>query len=252
MAFDCRRERLNLASASPFTPPLIINAWNCIDSDAISGRMPSEGSPYVASGNSGITGVSEYTFLVVAPLRNTGIYGAQTLLTAGSGTGGNGNYVALRIVNSAGNAPAPVGRVYTSAYQDLVGADCQLGPYRIHAVLLAVSVGANTRQLWVDGSLSASATALTATTSNLSYVFIGCDSSAATSGRYNDGGICAAFGWNRCLSAAEAGAVTANPWQLFRRRSARMWTAPAAAPGGFVFNPLSGRGGSAAQPLVLH
>jgi len=40
-----------------------------------------------------------------------------------------------------------------------------------------------------------------------------------------------------------------TPWQVFARPSSGRAAAAAAA---FVFNPLSGRGGAAAQPLVIH
>jgi hypothetical protein len=57
--------------------------------------------------------------------------------------------------------------------------------------------------------------------------------------------------WNRYLSDAEVAVLHANPWQIFAPLPRRMWMAsPSGAAA--VFNPISGRGGSAAQPLAVH
>lgn len=66
-----------------------------------------------------------------------------------------------------------------------------------------------------------------------------------------NGRLYAAFAWNRALSASEIASLSVNPWQLFRAPVRRFW--PADAGGAtFFYNPMTGRGGTVAQPLVVH
>lgn len=54
----------------------------------------------------------------------------------------------------------------------------------------------------------------------------------------------------RRLSVREGLSLSADPWQLFRRKKMSALIGFTAVGGANVFNPFSGRGGAAAQPLV--
>lgn len=54
------------------------------------------------------------------------------------------------------------------------------------------------------------------------------------------------------MTAPEVAAWSRNPWQIFTYPASRFWPADAAGGATFFYNPLSGRGGTKAQPLVVH
>lgn len=65
------------------------------------------------------------------------------------------------------------------------------------------------------------------------------------------GNYVAIYFWSRALEEAEYRALSDNPWTFYKARTRRLYFAPPSIVTA-VFNPLSGRGGGAAQPLVLH
>lgn len=111
--------------------------------------------------------------------------------------------------------------------------------------------GAGTLQAYVDGASDASVTSTAATNANISGEAGLCALVRNSAGAvFASNKVYMALFWQRALTAAEHRELWANPWVLFRER--QIYVSAAIAAGANVFNPISGRGGAAAQPIAVH
>lgn len=58
--------------------------------------------------------------------------------------------------------------------------------------------------------------------------------------------------FKRIWTAAEVMSFHNNPWQIFQMPARRFWPADAGGAATFFYNPMTGRGGTVAQPLAAH
>lgn len=105
--------------------------------------------------------------------------------------------------------------------------------------------------IWIDGTSRSLSNATTTTQSGTLpsatlFLFSRNNSSLFGAGRMQNLVVRGGY----AMSAAEILAEFRNPWQIYAPPARRLWAPPSAAT--LRFNPLSGRGGAAAQPLMYH
>ena len=157
------------------------------------------------------------SFRMLADDNGTGIAQWTSATTASSGA------PRLLIAHATGHV-----RVYLNSNYLLATPAGSSGAGRYLTVIVTSSAAANVTRLYYNGSSSVTGTAAAASTNNGDYIHFanGFGSSA------NANTVLGCFWEGRALSEAEAIELSANPWQLFRPITRRIYVPSAGAPSG--------------------